>query len=230
MKIKRRLLLSLPLAACILILAASASAQDTVKNKTYDVWVSQSFATPPYAPFQDCLYFPPGQVCLAQCGDCGTVAEAKIGAFGLSFWTGTVPCGGLNLQLVGTSVDGNLLAGQSGADVAAASIVGTAQGTTFGLQGVADPLCLVAGSGAKSPARNPYDKGSAVKTGGILVPQGLLSISPETFSWPLAAGLSAQTIASIPLGLTTLPEGTDPAAEPTGPLSLVAESETLPDK
>ena len=47
-------LVAIAVTLCVLPLIAQAPAATTatVTNKTYDVWVSQSFATPPFTPFQ----------------------------------------------------------------------------------------------------------------------------------------------------------------------------------
>ena len=145
----------------LIMVSPLLNAQDIVKNKSYDLWVSQSFSTPPYAPFHDCLRFPPQQACLDLCGDCGNVVETRLG-LSLTLWSATVPCGGLNLQFVGTSVDGNLFPGGAGADVLGGIVRGATELTTFGAEGIANPTCTV-GTAAGRGISNPYSKAAAGK-------------------------------------------------------------------
>ena len=128
--------------------ASSVTTASSVMNKTYDVWVSQGFATPPFQPFHDCATFTRTRVCLAQCGDCGGLQEVQFG--NASIWKGVVPCQGLNLILTGTSNSGPEI------PVIGASIVGNLEGTNFGLEGVQNQSCsLSAAATANSPYRKP---------------------------------------------------------------------------
>lgn len=135
-----------------LSLAAPTTAQDVspsrVKGRTYDVWVSQGFATPPFAPFHDCASFTDTQMCIMGCGDCGTLTESGTSP---SFWVGRVPCGGLNLVFIGTSFDG--FGTPSSKPVIGASGVGTTERTTFGLEGVENPSCTLAAGAARNGQR-----------------------------------------------------------------------------
>lgn len=130
-----------------LIAQAPAAATPSVTNKTYDVWVSQSFASAPFTPFHDCATFTKTKMCLAQCGDCGALSEVQIGA--TSIWKGSVPCAGLNLVFTGTSISGPQ------ANVIGASSVGTLEGTNFGLEGVQNQSCSLA---AAATGKSPYAK------------------------------------------------------------------------
>jgi hypothetical protein len=143
-------LVAIAVTLCVLPLIAQAPAATTatVTNKTYDVWVSQSFATPPFTPFHDCATFTKTKMCLAQCGDCGPLSEVQIGT--TSIWKGTVPCGGLNLVFTGTSISGPQ------ANVIGASSVGGSEGTNFGLEGVQNQSCsLAAAAAGKSQYAKP---------------------------------------------------------------------------
>jgi hypothetical protein len=66
---------------------------------------SRAGPRPPYSPFEDCATFTKTQMCLAQCGDCGSLSEVQLG--NVSIWRARVPCGGLNLltQLVGAILE-----------------------------------------------------------------------------------------------------------------------------
>src|SRR5437660_10192755 len=72
--------------------------------QTFDLWVSQGFAGPPYFPFHDCATFTKTQMCLAVCGDCGSLSKMEFGS--ATLWKGEVPCGGLNLVFTGTARNG----------------------------------------------------------------------------------------------------------------------------
>ncbi len=130
-----------------LIAQSPAAVTPTVMNKTYDVWVSQGFGTPPFTPFHDCATFTKTKMCLAQCGDCGGLSEVQIGA--TSIWKGQVPCGGLNLVFTGTSLNGPQ------APVIGAAAVGNLEGTNFGLEGVQNQSCSLAAAAA---GKSPYAK------------------------------------------------------------------------
>jgi len=105
----------------------------SVINKTYDLWVSQSFADRPFQPFHDCATFTKTQMCLPQCGDCGPLSEVQLGPN--SIWKGEVPCGGLNLVFTGTSRNGPATA------VIGASVVGNTEATNFAAEGIRDQSC-----------------------------------------------------------------------------------------
>ena len=157
MKFNRNIVNFLPLAALIFALTASATAAgpSSVAGKVYDLYVSQSFAPPPFPPFHDCARFTETQMCLDACGDCGALTIFPMGAENPNgaLWIGSVPCGGLNLIAFGTSVDGAGLPGNSGGNVLGAVFVGTIQGTTFGAEGVENRACSLGAS-----KLNPYRK------------------------------------------------------------------------
>ncbi len=141
----------LAISAMFLLGASAARAQDSVANTTYDVYVSQSFAGPPYTPFHDCFRFSATQVCSDGCGDCGPFSQVNFGPGGVSVWSAAISCGGLNLVVTGTTVGGKALP----ADVFGASMIGKEQATTFGLEGAADSACaLSVPKGAKNPYSN----------------------------------------------------------------------------
>jgi hypothetical protein len=118
------------------IAQAPVTTTSSVMNKTYDLWVSQGFASPPFQPFHDCATFTKTKMCLAQCGDCGALSEVQLGP--VSIWKGEVPCGGLNLVFTGTSRNGPEV------PVIGASAVGNTQRTNFGAEGVRDQSCSLA--------------------------------------------------------------------------------------
>lgn len=144
--------LLLGVAAVIFALPLTAAAPMTpassVMNKTYDLWVSQGFATPPFQPFHDCATFTKNKMCLAQCGDCGGLSEVQLGS--VSIWKGEVPCAGLNLVFTGTSTSGPQV------PVIGASAIGLAEATNFGAEGVQNQSCsLSAASAASAPYKRP---------------------------------------------------------------------------
>ena len=129
------------------LIAQAPVVSSTVANKTYDLWVSQGFANPPFFPFHDCASFTKTQMCLAQCGDCGPLSEVQFG--GATIWQGKVPCGGLNLVFTGTSKNGPQ------ANVIGASLTGTTQATNFGAEGIQDQSCSL---GFSQTGKSPYLK------------------------------------------------------------------------
>ena len=129
------------------LIAQAPEAPSTVANRTYDLWVSQGFASPPFVPFHDCASFTKTQMCLAACGDCGALSEVQFGS--ASIWQGTVPCGGLNLLFSGTSKNGPEAA------VIGASVTGRTEGTNFGAEGIQDKSCSLA---ANATEKSPYAK------------------------------------------------------------------------
>ena len=139
-----------------LVIAGSASSAEpsSVAGKVYDLYVSQSFAPPPFLPFHDCARFTDRRMCLDACGDCGTLTVFPMAGNPTgAVWIGRVPCGGINLIFFGTSLDGARLPGPMGGNVLGASAIGTAEGTTFGAQGVQNDACTI------SPGKlNPYRK------------------------------------------------------------------------
>ena len=140
-----RLVVAITLLVGSPLIAQAPVISSTVANKTYDLWVSQGFASSPFAPFHDCASFTRSQMCLAVCGDCGPLSEVQFGS--ASIWQGKVPCGGLNLVFAGTSKNGPQ------ANVIGASITGTTQGTNFGAEGIRDQSCSLASS---QTGKSPY--------------------------------------------------------------------------
>ncbi|RMF84218.1 MAG: hypothetical protein D6736_19730 [Nitrospinota bacterium] len=121
-----------------LFLVGAEPVKAGVAGKVYDVWVSQSFTSPPHDPFFDCARFGRNTMSLDKCGDSGPLTEIPINAL-LSLWIGRVPCGGLNLVFIGTAIERANL--PSGANVIGASGLGQTEGTNFGLEGVENPDC-----------------------------------------------------------------------------------------
>ena len=112
---------------------------------TYDTWSSSSLDIPPRGPIQDCVRVTESTISTDLCGDVGPRFRVPLfGVPGLEFWIGQVPCGPLNLVFFGTSYDGDPL--PHGARVLGASVIGLAQGTTLGTQGVENPNCSLPGS------------------------------------------------------------------------------------
>lgn len=115
---------------------AADSAPKIVKGKVYTVSVQTSFGT----TFTDCFRFSDAALFIDGCGDSGPVGEVEVSALsGLTGWRAKVPCGGLNLVWVGTSVDGAPL--PEGADMLGAIAVGMSQGTSFAVNGLGNPGC-----------------------------------------------------------------------------------------
>lgn len=140
----------------VFALAAPAVAADSVpkivRGKTYSVNVITSFGT----TFTDCFRFSATTLFIDGCGDSGPVGEVALSALsGLTGFRASVPCGGLNLVWIGTSVDGAPL--PQGADVVAATAVGLSQGTSFSINGIGNASCP---SSAASNGVN-YTKGLA---------------------------------------------------------------------
>jgi len=129
-------------------LSQAPSMASSVMNKTYSLWVSQSFAAPPYPPFQDCARFSKTQMCLAQCGDCGPLSEVQLGD--VSIWTAKIPCGGLNLLFQGVSRNGPQL------PAVGATVVGLTQQSNFGAEGLQDQSCSIGPS--RVAGGTPYSK------------------------------------------------------------------------
>ena len=119
-------------------------------GKTYDTWVSQSFAAPPFPPFLDCFKFnADGSFETAQLGPGGSWS-LSFGGTPFAIWRATHPAGGANLLFIGTSYDGSTI---GVADVAGGIGIGTVFGDTFGVEGVADAGCQL---GVGAAGGNPY--------------------------------------------------------------------------
>jgi hypothetical protein len=71
----------------------------TVKGKTYDVWVSPSFNSPPFQPFHDCARFTANTITIDGCPapNTGPLAEVNLSGPVITMWVGLVPCGDLNI-------------------------------------------------------------------------------------------------------------------------------------
>jgi hypothetical protein len=120
------------------------SQASSVKNRTYDVWVSPSFISPPFVPFHDCFRFTASTLCIDQCGGCGPLFEVPR----LGIWQARVSCGGLNLVFIGTSLSG------PAKEVLGGSGIGRAEGTNFGVEGVENADCSL--SPANLTGATPY--------------------------------------------------------------------------
>jgi hypothetical protein len=124
----------------------------TVQGRTFDIWVSPSFAPPPHQPFFDCMRFNQTEACLDACGDCGPFTESRLKRGQYTLWVARIPCGGLDLEFVGTSANG---LGPQPVPVLGASVLGFAQNTSFGTEGVENPTCSLE---TMRSAANPYAK------------------------------------------------------------------------
>jgi hypothetical protein len=146
--------LAVAVLAAVLATAVPASAvPHTVTNKVYDAWVVTSFNPADTAPFHDCARFTANTMCLDQCGDCGALTEAPLGGGATgTIWHGKVPCAGLNLEFLGTAVDGI-----SGIGTMGASGIGHSQSSNFGLTGAQNSACALAVPA--NSAKNPYNRG-----------------------------------------------------------------------
>lgn len=129
----------LGLAAALALTVASPMFGASVDGKAYQVNVISSFGT----SFTDCFRFSSGNVFeIDGCADSGPYGEAP--ALGTTFftgWAGSVPCGGLNLQWVGSAVFGANFPAGGGADLISATAVGESEGTTFAVNGFAVNTC-----------------------------------------------------------------------------------------
>ena len=123
------------------IISCPAAHANSVKNKTYTVWVSSSFDDSPFPPFQDCFQFTKDQLCIAGCsGECGRLSEVPS----LGVWEARVSCGGLDLRFKGTSLT------EPATSVIAATGAGVAEGTNFAVEGIKDTCSLAASRSAGS--------------------------------------------------------------------------------
>ena len=128
-------------AASFLITCPTARA-NSVKNKTYTVWVSSSFDQSPFLPFQDCFRFTKDQLCIAGCpGECGRLSEIPS----LGLWEARVSCGGLDLRFKGTSFTA------PATSVIGAVGIGVVEGTNFSAAGVKDSCSLESSSRSAAP-------------------------------------------------------------------------------
>ena len=124
-------------------------AAQTVANKTYEVWFSQSVDPPPFEPMRDCVRFTDTTLSRDACGDIGALAESPLlGVPGLSLWIGHLPCGGLSLVYFGTSFDGAVF--PFGDNVMSTSVVGLNPGFTLAVEGFENPSCSIV-PGTKGP-------------------------------------------------------------------------------
>lgn len=151
------LALAVIVAGMLLVTPLSADEAQTVANKTYDFWVSPSADSPPFPAFHDCATFTTTTMSTAICGGGGTLSEFPIlGIPTMTLWIGRVPCGGLNLTFIGTSIDGTAI-GFTG-NVMSASGLGITEKTTYGVHGVENSSCTVAPGGKGSAS--PYSVGT----------------------------------------------------------------------
>lgn len=115
----------------------------TVANKTYEVWSSQSLDLPPFEPVRDCVRFTDSTISTDGCGDSGPLGEFPLfGVPGLSLWIGHVPCSGQDVVYFGTSFDGTVL--PFDASVMSATAVGVTDEFTLALEGFENPSCSIA--------------------------------------------------------------------------------------
>ncbi|MEO8663543.1 MAG: hypothetical protein ABI693_34120 [Bryobacteraceae bacterium] len=124
----------------LLALTPAAFAADStpkiVKDKTYAVTVVTSFGT----TFTDCFRFTQTTLSIDGCGDSGPAGEVPLSRLsGVTGWSGKVPCGGLNLIFIGTSVDAAPL--PQGADMIGGTAVGLSEGTAFSVSGIGSETC-----------------------------------------------------------------------------------------
>lgn len=140
--------------SAVLPAAAQQPAPSSVKNKTYDVWISASIAGAPYAPFHDCARFSETQVCVDSCGDCGPLAEFPIPALGpkATSFIAKIPCGGTNAVVYGTAFDGTAL--PQGGNVIGGWSFSVVDGDVAGFAGIENPACTLA-----ARQTNPRPKG-----------------------------------------------------------------------
>ena len=123
------------------IIACPAARANSVKNKTYTVWVSSSFDESPFLPFQDCFQFTKDQLCVAGCsGECGRLSEIPS----LGLWEARVSCGGLDLHFKGTSFT------EPATSVIGAAGAGVVEGTNLAVEGIKGN-CSIATSRSAAP-------------------------------------------------------------------------------
>lgn len=127
--------------AASFIIASPSARANSVKNKTYSVWVSSSFDESPFPPFQDCFQFTKDQLCIAGCaGECGRLSEIPS----LGLWEARVSCDGLDLRFKGTSFT------EPATSVIGAAGVGAVEGTNFAVEGIKGN-CSIATSRSAAP-------------------------------------------------------------------------------
>ncbi len=131
------------IAILVLTLCAPALAADSspskVKGKVFAVMVQPSFGGG--TTFADCFRFTDTTMAIDGCGDSGPLVEVPLLGTTpfISLWIGSVPCSGLNLVFIGTSVDGSKL--PIGLDQLGGSAIGKAEGSTFSALGTAVASC-----------------------------------------------------------------------------------------
>ena len=134
-------------------LVTASPVPSTAANKTYDLWVVANFNEPGTVPFHDCARFTANQMCLEQCGNaCGVLREKPLvpGQSG-TFWLGTVPCNGLSLQFVGTTLDGINGVGTLGGSGHSTG----SEANNYGVSGAQNAACTLAPA---TSGRNPYKR------------------------------------------------------------------------
>jgi len=132
------------------ITSEDSDTAERVAERTYDLSVSQGFASPPFEPFHDCLRFTKTTITTDLCGDTGSFSEIRLARN--SIWQGTVPCGGLNLRFTGISTAGPEI------PVLGGVAVGFSEQTNFGIEGVENPSCSTS-TFTPRPGGSPYAKG-----------------------------------------------------------------------
>lgn len=141
------------LATALVTAVPASSLPNTVASKTFDFWVVAWFNAPGTPPFHDCARFTANTMSLDGCGSGhGTLRESPLvqGQSG-TFWVGTVPCEGLNLQFIGTSVDG----AHGVSTVGGMGYSTSMQNNNYGVTGGENSACSLA---ASSQPKNPYRK------------------------------------------------------------------------
>jgi hypothetical protein len=129
-------MLGIALAAVAALLLAGPATAD-VAGKSYTTWVSASFAGSPFTPFQDCYRFSATVLTIVGCADSGPFVQFPGIIAGLdSQFVSLVDCGGLNLLLLGTSVDGAPIGFQ--ANTMGGNILGITERTAFAIEGIQD--------------------------------------------------------------------------------------------
>ena len=117
-----------------------AGRAQTVANKTYEIWFSESLSGPGPFPQQDCWHFTDTTMTTDRCGDSGPLVEFPLfGAPGMSLWIGQVPCGGQNLVFFGTSYDGAVF--PFGGNVVSGTGLSLTLGLTLAAEGFENPSC-----------------------------------------------------------------------------------------
>jgi hypothetical protein len=129
------------MAILLAVFLAGPSSAD-VAGKSYTIWVSASFTGPPFTPFQECARFTATELTIAGCGT-GPYAEVGGVVPGLDpQFVALVDCGFSQFLWLGKSVDGAAFG--FGGNTMGANVLGLAELSAFGAEGLEDRSCLVA--------------------------------------------------------------------------------------